>query len=452
MSTASGALTQIAALGPQNVHLNCNPQYSLFKGGYRRHTNFAIATQEQCFQQVGFGRTMCAKIERNGDAISEVYLTFQLPAIVLTDPAAPATGAPFAPAAGDGAHYTNSVGYAVIEEADVRVGGHEFDKRTGEYHELWEELRSHEADRLREMTGYSETVAGLIDLARRTQFIYAPLQFWFNVHRDQALPLIALQYHEVQIRIKTRALRDLGIELGGFVNNTSLSTPAVGAAPTLDDAMLLINYVFLDTAERRMFATSTHEYLIQQLQYNSAESHTSGISSQRFHLNFNHPLQGIYWYCLRNAVGTPEDVVREDTPFQGNDHFNWSGRDAVIDTFPGSGIPLEFPTDPFLTAQLTINGHDRTGVRASSYYRNVTSWERHSSIPKKFQYAYLFALHPEHWRPSGSLNGSRIDNIDMNMTFPTSVNLAWSGIVRFFGLNHNMIKLCSGMAGLLYAN
>ena len=302
------------------------------------------------------------------------------------------------------------------------------------------------------MTGFSETVAGLIDAAKRDQYLWVPLQFWFNRFYEQALPLIALQYHEVCINIKTRALSDLGIETGGEIGNSSFSNAGTGAAPTLDDAVLLVSYVFLDTMERRMFAQQAHEYLIDQVQYTGAESHTSATSSQNFRMNFNHPVQELIWVCQR------DDVILSGTSFQGNDHFNWSGVQATVndDIVPNSTTTFE--TDPFLNAEIQLNGHQRTLNHRAQYYRNVQPYQHHSRLLDKHVYLYSFALYPEDVKPSGSVNLSRIDNAVLRMSFPTGTNnystnsLAWTGQVRIYARSKNVIKIVSGMIGLMYAN
>lgn len=452
---ASGALTQLAAKGPQDLFLTCDALITFFKGGYRRYTNFAIGEIEQNPNgSSGFGKTMTFKIERNGDLISHTYLQATLPPIVLIDPTT--ANPPFVPAPGDGAYYTNAVGHAMIEEVCCQIGGHEFDKHNGEFLEIWETISAAPEKRMTEMTGFSETVQGLQDFARRTQYLYVPLQFWFNRFYEQALPLIALQYHEVIIKVKTRRIQDLGIEVGGFIGNTSLSNTNVGAQPTLDDAVLLVSYVFLDTMERRMFAQQAHEYLFDQVQIlggpNGGEGHSASSGTQGIRLNFNHPTQELIWVGQRDAEGTEEDVIQKGTAFQGNDWFNWSGIPEQIETYPGSGVFLTFQTDPISNAQIFLNGHERTLNFPSQYYRNVQPYQHHSRLIDKHVYLYSFSLYPEDVKPSGSVNLSRIDNVVLRLTFPTSQAFAWSGTVRVYARSKNVIKIVSGMAGLMYAN
>lgn len=451
---ASGTLTQMAAKGPQDLFLTCDAVITFWKGGYRRYTNFAIGEIEQCPQgQSGFGRTLCYKIERNGDLITHSYLQGTLDPVILCDPADPPGAIPaFVPAPLDGAYYTNAVGHAMIEEVTCNIGGHEFDKHTGEYLEIWETISAAPEKRMTEMTGFSESISGLEDFARRTQFLWVPMQFWWNRFYEQALPLIALQYHEVILKLKIRRLQDLGIERGGFIGCTSFSNSAVGAAPTFDDAILLISYVFLDTMERRMFAQQAHEYLFDQVQFVGGEGHLATSGSQSIRINFNHPTKELIWVAQRDAEGTDEDVIQKGTPFQGNDYFNWSGIEEDIPSFPGSPIILTFQTDPILNSQLFLNGHDRTLNFPSQYYRTVQPYEYHSRLIDKFVYLYSFALYPEDVKPSGSVNLSRIDNVVLRHTFPTSASFQWNGTVRTYGRSLNVLKIVSGMAGLMYAN
>ena len=114
--------------------------------------------------------------------------------------------------------------------------------------------------------------------------MYIPLQFWFNRNNGLALPLIALQYHDVRVTLKFR-------DASACVNYAGT------AAPTLNnlmaDSYLLIDYVYLDSEERKRFAQASHEYLIEQLQFPGSESLTA--SSSKYRLNFNHPCKYLIW-------------------------------------------------------------------------------------------------------------------------------------------------------------
>jgi hypothetical protein len=432
---ASGSLTQLAAKGPQDLFLTCDAVITFWKGGYRRYTNFAMAEIEQTFNgQTGLGRKMTATIDRSGDLIAHMYLNGELGKVTYETVEG---GTNFNPPT-DVAYWTNSVGNAMIQEAEIQIGGHEFDTHSGEYLEIWETLSAPPEKRMTEMTGYSETVAGLVDYARRAQILYVPLKFWFNRFYEQALPLIALQYHEVKVIITLRALGDLFIETGACVGNTSFSDSAIGTGnPTFDDVVLLVSYVYLDTMERRMFAQQAHEYLIDQVQFTGAESHASATSTLQAKLSFNHPTKELIWVMQKDSVGPKSEVGSSGT----NDIFNWSGTPEAASPLAFAGET--FQTDPFTFAQIQLNGHDRTLNHPAQYYRLVQPFQHHTRIPNKHIYCYSFALYPEDVKPSGSCNLSRIDNTVIRFTFPTGAT-AWTGQVRIYARSLNVVKIVSG--------
>jgi hypothetical protein len=136
--------------------------------------------------------------------------------------------------------------------------------------------------------------------------LYIPLQFWFCTNPGLALPLIALQYHEVKINLDIRPIDECLWAVTTLNCNTNPYTGSAGQyAPgrpvaasiaynqSLVAASLYVDYVFLDTDERRRMAQNPHEYLITQLQFTGDES--VGSSSNKIKLNFNHPVKELIW-------------------------------------------------------------------------------------------------------------------------------------------------------------
>lgn len=125
--------------------------------------------------------------------------------------------------------------------------------------------------------------------------MYIPLQFYFCRNNGLALPLIALQYHQVKIYVRFRPSQELYIASEAFKSGAENFE--------LDDASLYVDYVYLDTEERRRFAQVSHEYLIEQLQYTGEES-IGNTNSVKYKLNFNHPVKSLYWVVqLGNYMG-----------------------------------------------------------------------------------------------------------------------------------------------------
>ena len=239
--------------------------------------------------------------------------------------------------------------------------------------------------------------------------LYVPLQFWFNRNPGLALPLIALQYHEVKINLEFRPISELF---------TASQIPASGI-PSLQAASLFVDYIYLDTDERRRFAQVSHEYLIEQLQFTGEETLSS--TNNKIRLNFNHPVKEIVW------------VSRTDDNEAANEWSNFT--DAV--GFSGG--------DPLVSAKLQLNGHDRFSERIARYFNLVQPYQHHSNIPVTGIYVYSFGLRPEEHQPSGTANMSRIDNATFQMTFKSALFTGGKQIkVLIYAVNYNVLRIMSG--------
>jgi hypothetical protein len=433
-----GGLMQLVAYGAQDIYLTGNPQITFFKVDYRRHTNFAVESIEQTFNgQADFGKRVTATISRNGDLIQQMYLEVELP--TLNDNVESETNV-----------WTYGVGNALVKQAEIEIGGQLIDRQYGDWMNIWTELTIPAGKR----DGYDDMVGNVLTVgdpdnnqlggigfvapepaAIKTR-LYVPLQFWFNRNPGLALPLIALQYHEVKLNLEIRAFNDL-------INVTVLPTE-VGSL----GCKLYVDYIYLDTDERRRFAQVSHEYLIEQVQFTGAESIGEDSGSKNVTLNFNHPVKELVWAHVTTNHGTT-GLEPENCRW-----FNYSGTENADGA------------DSFNTALLQLNGHDRFSVRKADYFRKVQNYEHHTRVPRvggdlnvvltdpkamrrQYIYTYSFALSPEEHQPSGTCNFSRIDNAILQLTYGTthpSMNL------NIYAVNYNVLRIMSGMGGLAYSN
>ena len=422
---------QLVAYGAQDIYLTGNPQITFFKVVYRRHTNFAVESIEQTFNgQADFNKRVTATISRNGDLIQQMYLEVLLPSASL--------------AVGSTSNvWTYGVGNALVKQAEIEIGGQLIDRQYGDWMNIWTELTTTAGKR----DGYDDMVGNKLAPVGTSagsqlgglsfaspQHLYVPLQFWFNRNPGLALPLIALQYHVVNLNLEIRAFADLiNISAGS-------STPASSLG-----CKLYVDYIYLDTDERRRFAQVSHEYLIEQVQFTGAESIGSSISSKNVTLNFNHPVKELVW------VHTTADHTTSGVGANSCRWFNYSGANA------GN-------VDTFSTALLQLNGHDRFSVRQADYFRKVQNYEHHTRVPRvgadlsvtdttltqrqQYIYTYSFALSPEEHQPSGTCNFSRIDNAVLQLAYSgrPAMNL------NVYAVNYNVLRIMSGMGGLAYSN
>jgi len=415
-----GGLLQLVAYGAQDVYLTGNPQITFFKVVYRRHTNFALESIQQTFNgSVNFGNRVTATISRNGDLINRAYLVLS---------STKACDVPYA-------------GLKVIRECELEIGGQRIDKHYAEWMYIWNELSLPKGKR----NGYDKMVGGA-GMTANTKY-YVPLEFWFCRNVGLALPLIGLQYHEVKINIQFEAL----------------SSMDAAADDAMLSAELWVDYVYLDTDERRKFAQSSHEYLIEQLQFTGRESASSKIK-----LNFNHPVKELVWVCHnRNYDKAWINYTSKSTnTLNASDELVPEGTAADVVTNVGAADAKNLSK----TAKLTLNGNDRFAQRDGKYFNLVQPYQHHENVPSnKGINVYSFALKPEEHQPSGTLNMSRIDTATLDLTYEDEVvgvksdgSTARSGTdvrqspkvsqVSIYAVNYNVLRILSGMGGIAYSN
>ena len=305
---------QLVAYGAQDVFLTGTPEITFWKVSYRRHTNFAMESIEQTFSgQADFGRRVTCTISRNGDLAYRTYLQVTLPEI--NQQMNTATGA----GVGVYARWLDYIGEQLIAQVEVEIGGQRIDRQYGDWMHIWNQMTlSSEQQR-----GYFKMIGNTTQLTYITDptfaaisgpcsaaggpsqvcaprnalpetTLYIPLLFWFCRNPGLALPLIALQYHEVKINLDIRPIGEClwAVKTLEGTGSASVSVPTA-YQQSLVAASLYVDYIFLDTDERRKMAQNPHEYLIEQLQFTGDES--VGSSSNKIKLNFNHPCKELVW-------------------------------------------------------------------------------------------------------------------------------------------------------------
>jgi hypothetical protein len=291
-----GGLMQLVAYGAQDVYLSGNPQITFFKVVYRRHTNFAVEPIPQTWNgSADFGRTVTCNINRNGDLITNMYLCVELAATTVNSVAW---------------GYVNRLGHALVQDVKIEIGGSKIDEHYADWLNVWYEL-THETSQERgyaKMIGDDAALTTVTNDAKLAYTMYVPLIFWFNRNNGLALPLIALQYHDVRITLIYNSFANC-------VNYRGATAPQVQTPMT--DSFLVIDYVYLDSEERKRFAQASHEYLIEQLQFTGSESLTS--VTNKYRLNFNHPCKYLVWAPHFDLFQKPQQWLSYSV------NGNWSG-------------------------------------------------------------------------------------------------------------------------------
>ena len=528
----SGTLTQLAAKGAQDRNLTVQPEITFFKGVWKHHTNFAIEAIEQDFTSGNptTGTTATAEIPRSGDLVTDIWVKIELAAILNVGYAPFPENAPYM------VTYVDEVGHALLKKVKVEIGGHQFDAHNSEYLHMWHELTKKAGRDTDRMIGKFSNFMDRVAASSEHQTLYVPLRFWFNETTSQALPLVALMYHQVKISVEFRskdeiitstpAFRAMGHSApvfvaatdaplgwpevydvqdkktaavdfstgsgGGFGKGEALAPISVtnrGTAPTsgagymLDtgsdspiiSCKLLINYVFLDSVERKLFATMEHNYLIDVVQLDQPVYNADAVTNS-MSLMLNHPVKELIW-AMRPEGSIAASLTKPSTTtaiqlgargtqrWSGSLNHTIAGIENVASSFPNvNGLVKNFfnfsgsnvyngEYHNFDTASLKLNGHTRFEDVKAPFFNTIMPAKYHSSTPKSYIYVYPFALDPEDWKPTGSINMSRIDTVKLELKKSDIGKIGAPGGEMFvFARSLNIMKITSGMAGLKYAN
>ena len=308
-----------------------------------------------------FGRRASVTITRNGDLVTHMYLRVEVDEVVSRD--------------GLGRFgWVRRLGHALVNSVEVEIGGAKIDKQYGTWLDIWYELvHANEKER-----GYDIMIGDVpaltsLSVPDTTTFVvkpratlYIPLQFWFCRNVGLALPLIALQYHEVRLHFEFTAAEKLCVK----------STDFVADQLRMREASLLVDYIYLDSEERRRYAQVGHEYLIEQLQFTGEES--ANQNALKVKLGFNHPVKELVW-AIRNGNFNPSSS-------QGNAFLAYSNSDdwsvALLDAAdnlsnnvftPVDGAPAAPTADDYLVVAYDGAG-GADGTLDDTGFVDAASW------------------------------------------------------------------------------
>jgi hypothetical protein len=494
----NAGLLDLVAHGVQDIYLIGNPQITFFKVVYKRHTNFSMESIQATIDgETDFGKKSIIRIPRKADLMHTITLEVDLPQL-----STQAGNASANTAATGTVTWVDNIGHALLNFLEFKIGGNIIERQYGEWMEIWTQLTVSESrksglDIMLDRTGSLATTG--------PKTVYIPLQLWFCRNIGLALPLCALQYHEVELEITLRdfsQLTTLGPNQYYNVSNATVGSNTVTLTkinttqtPSLDDSFpgrylvfpdgssytladnagpvnnftdagpytvtlttnlattysdnsevylkkngvltessysitdmrLFIDYVYLDTYEKKEFSIAKHRYLIEQIQESGIESLSENTITQKFNLNFNLPVKELFWTIQLNRVNRTNDL------------FNYSN--TVAD-----GINQDNIMDKCV---ILMNGLERFQERKAEYFRLIQPYYKHTRVPDKYFYIYSFAIQPEEHQPSGCSNFSKIDTIDVNLTLNANnpdMNL------RFYALNYNILRIYNGMGGIAFSN
>tara|TARA_R110002153_G_scaffold36266_7_gene107446 strand:+ start:12205 stop:13470 length:1266 start_codon:yes stop_codon:yes gene_type:complete len=420
----AGGLMQLVAYGAQDVYLTGNPKVTFFQAVYRRHTNFAMENIEQTVNGTAAdsGR-VSVTIARNGDLVGDMYVELKAANLGVIS-------------ANAGALSNEWVAERAIKDVELSVGGQRIDKHYQKWWRLYSELYLDSA---------KKTTWGKMTTGDNSQ-VFLPLIFFFNRNPGLALPLIALQYHEVRIDF------DLSSEFSQYTDNTTFKVYA--------------NYIYLDTEERRRFAQKGHEYLIEQVQHTGQDTLAAAEQTKQIRLSYNHPVKELIFCASESSVSNcamwnftqdadaivSTSIANSATALIGS-HTDLDAGNCpkLLTGVTGTLTAFDEETVGTIeTMKLVLNGQDRFKEQSGKYFNQVQAFQHHTGSPMPGIYSYSFALKPEEHQPTGTCNFSRIDNAQVSIK--TALGNTGQLQLNMFAVNYNVLRIQSGMGGLAFSN
>lgn len=521
----TAGIIQLVAYGEQDIFLTTNPQITLFKVVYRRHTNFSIEQIPQTFTgTLNFGKKLSCIISKSGDLINNIVLVITLPEIqsLLNINGSKDNITKFA--------WIRKIGYGIIKSIDIEIGGQLIDRHYGEWLNIWNELNGKKNENIDKMIGNIKDIYTYTE-SKQEYKLYIPLQFWFCRSSNLALPIMCLQYNDVKINVEindldtcytttpthcikiendivnfqkyeyisqtvgnneaygifshfdpmTKLLYYTKISTMSFlaINDTNFyddsvyttkqrqaiidtysitgrtsgyvasacinvsTTNVVASAYThndyanikLGECFLLIDYIFLDNTERLKFFESKHEYLIEQLICTGGKTLDGPVRSVK--IGMINPCKLMVWttqfsYMLNKKI---------------NDTFNYTDSYIYDDiNYTNSKIGNNI----IKQSTILFNGCERLGIHDDIYYGCVQPYQYFKYAPETGINIYSFGLQPDSVQPSGTCNLSKLDNINIKLSMTSKVSSTNTVIFKAYGLTTNMLRINSGIGGLIF--
>lgn len=464
MPTTGSVYQEMACLGAADKTLTGasvdQSHVTYWRFVHMKHTAFALEPVESdCTGGTArFGaQNVKFTFQRQGDLVWHTYAKIYLPGIVLATPNQDGTAYQIATDENE-VYWTNAIGQYLLQQVKLCIGGTIIDTLYDTYLFMWEELSGKPGKRLGEMIGKYDTVRLRQATSRRGRWLYVPLPFYFTENSGLALPLVSLQFHNVQLEISfaqrtncyvTPATIGAGawtvyVRPDGEDGRTdTLQSPAKFGSlrPLADsDLQVLIEacYVYLDHDERSKFAHGQFEQIFTEVQQFSMQASSTGGSTAtektaptkaQVRLQFNHVVME-YIFAVRS-----QDKVDD------NLHFDFGGF-FDDDTEGGSGLVL----DPVLSVEVTFNNSARVQSRPGSFFRLVQPYQHHTNVPREFIYVWSYAIDPEDAQPTGGANHSRIDNVNINLLLDTRIfKETQTADVIIYARNKNLLRFKHGL-------
>ena len=379
--------------------------------------------------------------------------------------------------------WVEKLGHNIIDYIDVLIGGEKIDRHYGTWMDIWYELTGNKDNNL----NYNKLIGNISELtsfntsAKPEYSLFIPLNFWFCRFPGLAFPLVALQYCDLVFSIKLKKISQCCyIERLVDQNNNERVISIDDLWDDLDyniSGKLLINYIFMEHLERRKFAQSSHEYLIETVQRMYIDN--INFNKVQVELDFKHPCKELIW------IAQKKELLTNSTSFTKTFNTNYSFDTSVkelsynyytdiysynntINNYFDKLIDIK---NPIKKTNLDLNGYNRLNNFDGNYYNFYQPYLRHKNTPTDGINIYSFSLFPEQHQPSGTCNFSRIPSSVMNFELdnrifshnlsdvrpdisPNStgdIKIENNAIIYIYATNYNILRISGGFAGLSYS-
>jgi len=345
--------------------------------------------------------------------------------------------------------WVEEIGHAIIDEISVRIGPQLIDRHTGDWMIAYNKItqREYQLKNYYKLIGNVPQLFVLNDAPKPSYKLIIPLAFWFCKYTGLSLPLIALRYHDVMFNLRLKDLSSVAY-VSELPDGMSLQQAQVKYDINIRNAVLFVDYIFLDSDERRRFAQSTHEYLIETVQYDTFENILGTNANTR--LSFAHPCRYMIFFCQPNQYRSNPTGLNK---------CQWNN----FGTTPWKG------GQPVDRAFIRLNSTNITDSTQSPLYFNyVVPYYYFRRAPTDGLYVYSFSTDPMEFQPNGTCNFSRIDDVSIEYEFSRefvrlvnqkaycpedairSAGICTGIYIGTYVVAYNIIRIMSGMCGLAF--
>jgi hypothetical protein len=499
----TGGLIQLVSYGVEDLFLTRDPQITLFKVVYRRHTNFSTEPIPQNFiQPIDFGKKATCIISKQGDLINKVYLVITLPSVIQGRDDDITMFA-----------WIRKIGFALIKNFEIVIGGELIDRQYGEWLNAWYELMGPKDIGFDKMIG---NVRELTDFSHRKDeyVLYVPLQFWFCRATGSALPLVSLQYSEVKINVELNDIDRCSLitpthyisVLNDFVNFKQFEyieqnvdgQIASGIFTHYDFTNKRLYYMKIShrdfqaikrDSEVNVASTISEAFNIRNMKYSIKGAESGNMVMPAFNaLSQTYPtpsvldvslgrcfllvdyifldeeermrfLQTKHDYLIEQVAVLNEQTIESSNAIvdigivQPCKFIVWMVRSNYINSFDYTDS-YKYSTQGgkslVLDETIIINSRERISFRPYAYFNYLQPYQCFPYAPPEGINVYSFSLFPDQFQPSGSCNMSMIDNIQIKLRLSSNVSINNAATFRGYALIYNVLRVANGLSGKVF--